>query len=74
MLLRTESEKTAHLRSKCRFYVAGWTANTMGDIPQALPESCKGNADVEKHHEEYLKGYGDCYANNESEPPVEDYN
>ena len=29
---------------------------------------------VEKHHEEYLKGYGDCYANNESEPPVEDYN
>jgi hypothetical protein len=59
-------EEIAHLRSKNRFYVAGWVANTSGENPQELPESCKGNAAIEKQHEDYLSGYGDSYANYES--------
>ena len=47
-------EEVAHLRSKNRFYVAGWVANT------------SGNAAIEKQHEDYLSGYGDSYANYES--------
>jgi hypothetical protein len=56
-------QEVSYLRSKSKFYVAGWTANQLGENPQQLPKSCKGNAVVEKYHEDYLDGYGDSYAN-----------
>jgi len=65
-LIRTKEEETTHLRSKSKFYVAGWVANRECENPQILPESCKGNKVVEKWHEEYLSGYGDSVANGES--------
>ena len=37
-------QEVSYLRSKTRFYVAGWTANQLGENPQVLPESCKGDA------------------------------
>jgi hypothetical protein len=72
-LVINKTEETTHLRSKSRFYVAGWVANREGENPQILPESCKGDATVEKWHEEYLNGYGDSVSNSEClNPPVED--
>ena len=64
-LIRTKEEETTHLRSKSKFYVAGWVANRESENPQVLPEACKGDAVVERWHEEYLSGYGDSLANGE---------
>ena len=64
-LVTNKAEETAHLRSKSRFYVAGWVANREFENPQKLPEECKGDKTVEKWHEEYLTGYGDSVANGE---------
>ena len=72
-LITTKEQETAHLRSKSKFYVAGWVANRECENPQVLPESCKGDIVVERWHEEYLSGYGDSLANGEClNPPVED--
>jgi hypothetical protein len=65
-LTKNSAEEISHLRSKSRFYVAGWTANNMCENPQDLPASCIGNTDAENQYEDYLSGYGDSYANNES--------
>ena len=64
-LITNKKEETAHLRVKSRFYVAGWVANRESEKPQKLPEECKGDTTVEKWHEDYLTGYGDCLANGE---------
>jgi hypothetical protein len=72
MIVTTENREQ-HLRSKSKFYVAGWVANEQCENPQVLPKSCKGDTTVEKWHEEYLSGYGDSLANGEClNPPVED--
>ena len=65
-LVTNKAEETAHLRSKSKFYVAGWVANRECEKPQVLPEECKGDIVVERWHEEYLTGYGDSVANGES--------
>ena len=64
-LVTNKKEENTHLRSKSKFYIAGWVANREGNNPQVLPESCKGDVTVEKWHEEYLSGYGDFVANGE---------
>jgi hypothetical protein len=64
-LVQNKEQETNHLRSKSKFYIAGWVANREGNNPQILPESCKGDETVEKWHEEYLTGYGDSVANGE---------
>jgi hypothetical protein len=64
-LITNKTEETTHLRSKSKFYVAGWVANRECENPQKLPESCKGDKTVEKWHEEYLTGYSDSVANGE---------
>lgn len=65
-LINSKELETTYLRTKSRFYVAGWTANNMSENPQELPESCKNDPVIVKQHDDYLSGYGDCYANNES--------
>jgi hypothetical protein len=63
-LIRTKEQETTHLRSKSKFYIAGWVANRECEKPQVLP-----NTHVppiwKKWHEEYLTGYGDSVANGE---------
>jgi len=53
------TQETTHLRTKSRFYVAGWTANSLGEQPQDLPKSCVGNPVVENQHVDYLCGFLD---------------
>ena len=65
-LITTKEQETAHLRSKSKFYVAGWVANRESENPQKLPKACKGDKTVEEWHKEYLTGYGDSVANGES--------
>jgi|TARA_B100000470_G_scaffold166312_1_gene130864 hypothetical protein len=64
-LITTKEQETAHLRSKSKFYVAGWVANRESENPQKLPKACKGDKTVEEWHKEYLTGYGDSLANGE---------
>ena len=66
ILTKNSVAEIEHLRAQSRFYVAGWTANAMCESPQDLPESFIGNVIVENQHKDYLAGYGDSYANNES--------
>ncbi len=61
----TSENREAHLRSKSRFYVAGWVANEQCENPQVLPESCKSDLVLVAQHDDYLDGYGDSFANGE---------
>ncbi len=61
----TSENREAHLRSKSRFYVAGWVANEQCENPQVLPESCKSDLVIVAQHDDYLDGYGDSVANGE---------
>jgi hypothetical protein len=61
----TSENREAHLRSKSRFYVAGWVANEQCENPQVLPESCKSDLVIVAQHEDYLDGYGESFANGE---------
>tara|TARA_Y100001949_G_C15703689_1_gene207826 strand:+ start:49 stop:327 length:279 start_codon:yes stop_codon:yes gene_type:complete len=69
-----KEDRDNHLRTKSRFYVAGWLDNERCENPQEFPAVCKGTriADengtptlVSKFHKEYMQGYGDSYANGE---------
>jgi|TARA_B100000959_G_scaffold281698_1_gene346373 hypothetical protein len=64
-MIITSENREAHLRSKSKFYVAGWVANEGCENPQTLPESCKDNPIIVEQHKDYLNGYGDCVANGE---------
>ena len=66
MLIKNSAEETTHLRTKSRFYVAGWVANTLNELPQKLPKGYTHNPAAMNLWTEYLLGYGDSYANNES--------
>ena len=61
----TSENREAYLRSKSRFYVAGWVANEQCENPQVLPESCKSDLVIVAQHEDYLDGYGESFANGE---------
>ena len=64
-VIADKQERDTFLRTKNRFYIAGWVANECSENPQVLPESMKGDPVGEKQFEDYLKGYGDSYAHGE---------
>jgi hypothetical protein len=64
-VIASNESRDTYLRTKNRFYVAGWFANANAESPQVLPESCKGDLDVVKQYADYLDGYGDSLANGE---------
>ena len=49
----TKTNREEHLRSKDRFYVAGWGASEFGEQPQARPENYK----YPKLYASYMEGY-----------------
>ena len=64
-VIADKQERDTFLRTKNRFYIAGWVANECSENPQVLPESMKGDPVGEKQFEDYLSGYGDSLANGE---------
>jgi len=62
-MLVTKQNRTDHLRSQNRFYVAGWVASELGEQPQKFTGS---NTKFKEYHESYMVGYSDQYANAES--------
>lgn len=64
-VIADKQERDTFLRTKNRFYIAGWVANEGSESPQVLPESCKGDLVVVKQYADYLDGYGDSLANGE---------
>ena len=64
-VIADKQERDTFLRTKNRFYIAGWVANECSENPQVLPESMKGDPVGEKQFEDYLDGYGDSLANGE---------
>jgi hypothetical protein len=64
-VIASKESRDTYLRTKNRFYIAGWVANECSENPQVLPESMKGDPVGEKQFEDYLSGYGDSLANGE---------
>ena len=64
-VIADKQERDTFLRTKNKFYIAGWVANECSENPQVLPESMKGDPVGEKQFEDYLSGYGDSLANGE---------
>ena len=63
MSLITSENRDAYLRTKNKFYVAGWVAAEGQEKPQKKPEH--GAFNWETYYESYQDGYGDCVANGE---------
>lgn len=52
-MIVTPANREEHLRSKSRFYVAGWVASEIGDTPQDEPTENK------PEYKEYIEGFGE---------------
>tara|TARA_B100000953_G_scaffold280253_1_gene256924 strand:- start:373 stop:594 length:222 start_codon:yes stop_codon:yes gene_type:complete len=55
-MIITKKDRNSHLRSKNRFYVAGWVASEFEEDPQVLKSD---NVKFMKYHEQYMEGYRD---------------
>tara|TARA_B110001454_G_C12584656_1_gene377571 strand:- start:218 stop:442 length:225 start_codon:yes stop_codon:yes gene_type:complete len=62
-MIITKKDRNTHLRSKNRFYVAGWVASEFEEDAQVLKST---NVKFMKYHEQYMEGYRD-----ESENSIE---
>ncbi len=71
MTLITSEDREAYLRTKNKFYVAGWVAAEGQEKPQKKPEhgafdwKTYGGLPKSLNYESYQNGYGDCMANGE---------
>ena len=62
-MLVPPEKREAYLRTKSRFYVAGWVAAEGNEPPQKKPEH--GSFNWEIYYQDYQTGYGDQMANSE---------
>lgn len=60
-MIITPANREAHLRSKSKFYVAGWVASEGNEVPQKRPTN--KNPDHHEYYEDYVAGYGEEKAN-----------
>jgi len=68
-MLISKEEESNYLETQDLFYRLGWTACSRSLDALSVRRVCtKDKIDKEL----FDKGYGDCYANGESEPVVED--
>jgi hypothetical protein len=57
-MIVTPATREEHLRSKSRFYVAGWVASEGNELPQKEPYK-----EYVDEYKEYLDGFGEEKAN-----------
>jgi|TARA_B100000953_G_scaffold95165_1_gene77797 hypothetical protein len=62
-MLVPPEKREAYLRTKSRFYIAGWVAAEGNEAPQKKPE--RGALNWEHYYADYQTGYGDQIANSE---------
>jgi len=55
-MIITKKDRNSHLRSKNRFYVAGWVASEFDEDPQVLKSD---NVKFMQYHQQYMEGYRD---------------
>jgi len=60
MQVVTKVKRESYLRTKNRFYIAGWVASELCDTPQAYTGS---NEKFQGYYDDYLSGYSDELAN-----------
>ena len=62
-MLVKANNRESYLRTKSRFYIAGWVAAEGNETPQKKPEH--GALNWEHYYADYQTGYGDQIANTE---------
>ena len=59
-MIITKQNRESHLRSKNRFYVAGWVAAEFDEKPQVKPDGFEQQAAVDEMHFDYMEGFNEC--------------
>ena len=62
-MIITKQNRESHLRSKNRFYVAGWVAAEFDEKPQVKPDGFEQQAAVDEMHFDYMEGFNECRRN-----------
>jgi len=63
-MIITSKNRESHLRSKNRFYIAGWVAAEFDEKPQRRPSDLsEGTQGLIKEHEDYMEGFCSQRAN-----------